>query len=213
MELCELIQELSKIDMAAKAMSASVEKLIDGYASAISENAECDTDMLGKVETFVDEIVQTGIEDFIALQSGFLVKYPKYVARVAEKSPNFKKDLTEYLVSDDFKRYIKSDDVKRLAKLNLEIFKNKLNTKESYDTYSELFGLKENKGPFDIGKIKKIIDKTSDEEYCKSVLNKDKTDWERFENELREKLNATVFNNKDGLLALVREQLNKENKL
>lgn len=213
MELCELIQELSKIDMAAKAMSASVEKLIDEYASAISENAECDTDMLGRVRTFVNEIVQTGIDNFIALQSGFLVKYPKYVARTAENSSIFKNDLTEYLVSDDFKRYIESDDVKRLAKLNLEIFKNKLSTKKSYVTYLELFGLKENKGPFDIGKIKKIMDKTSDDEYCKSVLNKDKTDWERLENELREKLNATVFNDKDSLLALVREQLDKENKL
>ena len=213
MELCELIQELSKIDMAAKSLSASVEKLIDGYASAISENAECDTDMLGRVRTFVNEIVQTGVDDFIALQSGFLVKYPKYVARTAENSSIFKKDLTEYLVSDDFKRYIESDDVKRLAKLNLEIFKNKLSTKKSYVTYLELFGLQENKGPFDIGKIKRIMDKTSDDEYCKSVLNKDKTDWERFESEFREKLNATVFNDKDGLLALVREQLDKEKKL
>lgn len=40
-----------------------------------------------------------------------------------------------------------------------------------------------------------------------------KTDWERFESEFREKLNATVFNDKNGLLALVREQLDKENKL
>lgn len=213
MELCGLIQELSRIDMAAKALSASVGKLIDEYASAISENEECDTNMLCRVGTFVDEIVQIGIEDFIALQSGFLVKYPKYVAKTAENSKIFKKDLTEYLVSDDFKRYIESDDVKRLAKLNLEIFKSKLNTKKSYDTYLLLFGLKENKGPFDIGKIKRIMDKTSDDEYCKSVLNKDKTDWEQIENEFREKLNATVFNNKDGLLALVREQLDKEKKL
>ena len=145
MELCELIQELSRIDMAAKALSASVEKLIDEYASAISENTECDTDMEGSVGTFVDEIVQTGIEDFIALQSGFLVKYPKYVARVAEKSPNFKKDLTEYLVSDDFKRYIASDDVKRLAKLNLEIFKNKLSTKKVTSLILNFLDLKRTK--------------------------------------------------------------------